>query len=58
MRFDRVFGAIFFLIVLHLSFIVNSSTLQRSLTDDIRNGISFAGKIFGKMLRSFLIFKK
>lgn len=47
MKLSGIFGAIFFLIVLHLTLFVSGSTIQRSLSDDIRNGISIAGKIFG-----------
>lgn len=53
MKFDRVIFAFFFFLVLHLSFlVVNGSVIQRSLSDDIKNGISIAGKIFGEVIQS------
>lgn len=47
MKLKQIFGAIFWLIVFHLAFFVSGSSIQRSLSDDIRNGISIAGKILG-----------
>lgn len=53
MKFDRVIFAFFFFLVLHLSFfVVNGSVIQRNLSDDIKNGISIAGKIFGEFIQS------
>lgn len=51
MKLIQIFGAIFFLIVLHLTVFISGSSIQRSLSDDIRNGISIAGKILGKFTR-------
>lgn len=48
MKLVQIFGGIFFLIVLHLTVFISGSSIQRSLSDDIRNGISIAGKILGK----------
>lgn len=47
MKLKQIFGAIFWLAVFHLAFFVTGSSIQRSLSDDIRNGISIAGKILG-----------
>ncbi|XP_031636173.1 uncharacterized protein LOC116349060 [Contarinia nasturtii] len=47
MKFNHILCGIFVLILLHLTVFVSASTIQRSLSDDIRNGISIAGKIFG-----------
>lgn len=49
----RTFGAIFLLnLLINLPIFVKSSTIQRSLSDDIRNGIGIAGKILGKIVNS------
>lgn len=47
MKFNQIFCALFVLIVFYLTLFVSASTIQRSLSDDIRNGISIAGKILG-----------
>lgn len=47
MKLGRVVGVVVAFVVFHLIFFINCSTIQRSLSDDIRNGISVAGKILG-----------
>ncbi|XP_055305286.1 uncharacterized protein LOC129569972 [Sitodiplosis mosellana] len=47
MKFNQILCALFLLIVFYLTLFVSASTIQRSLSDDIRNGISIAGKILG-----------
>lgn len=47
MKLGRIVGVIVAFFVFHLIFFVTGSTIQRSLSDDIRNGISVAGKILG-----------
>lgn len=49
MKLSQIFSAIFFLIILHLTLFISGSTIQRSLSDDIRSGINMAGKILGKI---------
>lgn len=50
MKLSSVIGGVFFLIVLHLALFVSASSIQRSLSDDVRHGISIAGKILGKLM--------
>lgn len=51
MKLSTILCAIGILIVVHLSFLVvaEPSNQRRSLSDDIRNGINIAGKLFGKV---------
>lgn len=50
MKLSCVLCAIGLLIVVHLSFLVTAEepNRQRNLSNDIRNGISLAGKLLGK----------
>lgn len=52
MKISCILCAIGILIVVHLSFLVvaDDPAKQRSLSDDIRSGISLAGKIFGEYM--------
>lgn len=63
MKLSCILCAIGLLIVVHLSFLVTAEELnrQRDLSNDIRNGISLAGKLLGniakiKFKRNFLGF--
>lgn len=50
----QVFSTVLILILAqNSSILVNGSAIQRSLSDDIRHGISIAGKLFGEWLLLF-----